>query len=77
MTSVHARALRRLHGDGNVRMYRSFDPAAPVVTPERADRDEHLLDIDDPWYGPEAGFERTLASVEAAIPGLLDHLDGR
>ena len=24
----------------------------------------------------EAGFERTLASVEAAIPGLLDHLEG-
>ncbi|KRC40029.1 MULTISPECIES: low molecular weight protein-tyrosine-phosphatase [Oerskovia] len=74
MTSQHARALRRLHGDGNVRMYRSFDPTAPVVAPERVERDEHLLDIDDPWYGGMQDFEDCLAQVEAAADGIVEHV---
>ena len=72
MTSAHARALRRLAGDpglaGRIRMYRSFDPAAPT------DAAEHLLDVDDPWYGEESGFETTLAEVEAAADGIVDHV---
>lgn len=76
MTSQHARALRRLHGDGNVRMYRSFDPAAPAVAPERAERDEHLLDIDDPWYGGMEDFEDCLAQVEAAADGVVEFVRG-
>ncbi|MBK8463660.1 MAG: low molecular weight phosphotyrosine protein phosphatase [Nigerium sp.] len=27
--------------------------------------------IDDPWYGDAAGFHGTLASIEAAMPGVL------
>ena len=51
-------------GADNLRLLTDFDPdAAPGYG------------IDDPWYGPDDGFERTLASVEAAIPGLLDHLE--
>lgn len=72
MTTQHARALRRLHGDGNVRMYRSFDPAAPAVPPERAERDEHRLDIDDPWYGGMQDFEDCLAQIEAAADGVVE-----
>ncbi|GGI10477.1 phosphotyrosine protein phosphatase [Isoptericola cucumis] len=84
MTAQHARRLRRLvtgAGDGGrpgataeIRMYRSFDPAAPVV--ER-DVDEHLLDVDDPWYGDQDGFETTLAEVEAAADGVVAHVRAR
>ncbi|MCU1431355.1 MAG: protein tyrosine phosphatase [Actinotalea sp.] len=75
MTSAHARALRNLaHGDvgleRRVRMYRSFDPAAPTGGPE------HLLDVDDPWYGEEEGFEVTLEEVEAAADAIVQHVRG-
>ncbi len=74
MTSEHAQALRHLLGDPAapaVRMYRSFDPAAPVVT----DRDsEHLLDVDDPWYGGPENFELCLDEIEAAADGVVEHV---
>lgn len=64
MEDIHLRKMRAIAPDAdNLRLLTEFDPdAAPGSG------------IDDPWYGPAAGFERTLASVEAAIPGLLDHL---
>lgn len=73
MTSSHARAVRLLaRGDdalpGRVRMYRSFDPSAGTEGPE------HLLDMDDPWYGDEAGFEVTLAGIEAAADAVVEHV---
>jgi protein-tyrosine phosphatase len=71
MTAGHARVLRRLAGDGpngHVLMYRSFDPAAPGITDQR---DEHRLDIDDPWYGGPSEFEACLAQVEAAADGVV------
>ncbi|MFI2104553.1 low molecular weight protein-tyrosine-phosphatase [Isoptericola sp. NPDC019693] len=81
MTAQHARRLRRLAdgaagspGLAEIRMYRSFDPAAPVVEPGG---DEHVLDVDDPWYGDESGFETTLAEVEAAADGVVEHVRAR
>lgn len=80
MTAQHARRLRRLadgsaaDGLAEIRMYRSFDPDAPVVEPGG---DEHLLDVDDPWYGDESGFETTLAEVEAAADGVVEHVRTR
>ena len=70
MTAQHARALRRLlPGDGaRVRLLRSFDPAGPAGGPE------HLLDVDDPWYGDLSSFETTLAEVEAAADGVVEHV---
>ena len=73
MTGAHARALRALaHGDvaleRRVRMYRSFDPDAPTGVPD------HELDVDDPWYGDAAGFEVTLAEVEAAADAVVEHV---
>lgn len=73
MTAQHARALRSLVRDdpraqGRIRMYRSFDPAAPVGGPD------HVLDVDDPWYGDQAGFETTLAEVEAAADAIVEHV---
>src|SRR6478609_7970177 len=54
MTAQHARALRRLDASAPVRLYRSFDPAAPRVEPGGS---EHVLDIADPWYGGQQDFE--------------------
>ena len=73
MTSSHARAVRLLaRGDdalsGRVRMYRGFDPSAGTEGPE------HLLDMDDPWSGDEAGFEVTLAQIEAAADAVVEHV---
>ncbi len=67
-------ALRRLDAAAEIRMYRSFDPAAPGGEPGG---DEHLLDVDDPWYGDQDGFETTLAEVEAAADGVVAHVRAR
>lgn len=58
----HVRSLRRVvdHPE-RVRLLRSFDPAA--------DGD---LDVPDPYYGADNGFDTVLTMVEAAMPGLLD-----
>lgn len=68
MTAGHARALRRLDPDAHVVLYRRFDPAAPRVDDLR---DEHRLDIDDPWYGGPAEFEECLAQIEAGADGVV------
>ena len=65
MEDIHVRRMLSIDpGAGNISLLTEFDPDA-----------EPGSGIDDPWYGPTAGFERTLASVEAAIPGLLDAVD--
>ena len=53
-----------------IRLLREFDPASNGA----AD-----LDVPDPYYGGDEGFERVLDLVEAACRGLLDALraDGR
>ena len=77
MTAQHARALRRLDASAPVRLYRSFDPAAPRVAPGGS---EHVRDIAAPWYGgPQAG-EAGVAAGAAAAGGIVDlvrsELDG-
>ncbi len=75
MTSLHARALRRLGKTPDVAdrvvMYRSFDPEAPTVAPGQS---EHPLDIDDPWYGGMEDFRVCLAQVEAAAEPIVEHV---
>ena len=64
--SGHLREVRRLARGGDtthVRLLRSFDPAAVEAG---------TLDLDDPYYGEEAGFDRCLAEVEAAAPGVVE-----
>lgn len=46
-----------------VRMLRSYDPEAAGETGD--------LDVPDPYYGGEAGFEHVLDLVESACRGLL------
>ncbi|WP_407320732.1 low molecular weight protein-tyrosine-phosphatase [Isoptericola halotolerans] len=73
MTARHAQALRVLADgtDVDIRMYRSFDPTAPTVP---AGGDESVLDVDDPWYGDQDGFEVCLAEIEAAADGVVEHV---
>jgi protein-tyrosine phosphatase len=49
---------------GKVRLLRSFDPAS-------AGGD---LDVPDPYYGGEQGFEHVLDLIDAACRGLLGHV---
>ena len=63
LDSGHEKALRRLVPDPDrVRLLRSFDPAADDP------------DVPDPYYGGPDGFADVLAMIEAALPGLLDHV---
>lgn len=48
----------------NIRLLRSFDPAAP----------ESAI-VDDPYYGGVDGFVRTRTEIEAAMPGLMSWID--
>jgi protein-tyrosine phosphatase len=60
--------LRRLAGDADgpeVRLLLEFDPEATAI------------DVPDPYYGGDDGFEDVLAMVEAGCRGLLDWLRTR
>ncbi|WP_425955516.1 low molecular weight protein-tyrosine-phosphatase [Xylanimonas sp. McL0601] len=79
MTAHHARALRRLaptDGDAGpeIRMFRSFDPEASEL---RAGEGEHVLDVEDPWYGGMEDFEVCLRELEAATPGIVAYVRER
>ena len=47
-----------------VRLLREFDPAA----------EPGELGIADPWYGGTEDFEETYRLIDAAIPGVLEHI---
>ena len=64
MEDLHLDRMLRLVPDaGNLRLLTDFDPTAVPGT-----------GVSDPWYGPAAGFNDTLASIEAAMPDLLEHI---
>jgi protein-tyrosine phosphatase len=69
MDAENHRDLRALapYGEARekLRMLREFDPAAP---------DAVSLDVPDPYYGGEDGFDHVLDLVEAACAGLLAEL---
>ena len=66
----HERALRAMAGTdadrAKIRMLRSYDPAAAAD-----------LDVPDPYFGGELGFEHVLDLVEAACAGLLAEVEAR
>lgn len=56
--------LRRMAPTGvEVRLFRSFDPAAPPDA-----------EVPDPYYGGPEGFEEVLALVESAAEGVAKHI---
>lgn len=44
-----------------IHLMRSFDPTCP-----------NDADVDDPYYGSQSDFQRTLHDIKAAIPGLVE-----
>lgn len=62
----HRWELRKLAPDAQeadkIRLLRSYDPVAA---------DAGDLDVPDPYYGGDRGFEEVLEMVEAAMPGLI------
>jgi protein-tyrosine phosphatase len=69
MDSANMRELRQLAGGeserAKVRMLREFDPVS-------AQRGE--LDVPDPYYGGDGGFEEVFELVRAACEGLLERI---
>jgi protein-tyrosine phosphatase len=63
----HLRELRALAADDRdcdkIRLLRSFDPRAGAN-----------LDVPDPYYDGDAEFEHVMDLIEAAVPGMLDHV---
>lgn len=68
MAGGHRCVLHQLvtEPERRVRLYRSFDPAA-VDDP----------DVPDPVHGGPAAYARTLALIEAGVPGLLGWVNDR
>ncbi|WP_375424536.1 low molecular weight protein-tyrosine-phosphatase [uncultured Friedmanniella sp.] len=61
MEDIHVRRMLAMApGATNLSLLTDYDPDA-----------EPGSGVPDPWYGTAAGFEDTLATVEAAMPGLL------
>lgn len=54
-------------GTAKVRMLRDFDP-------DMAGRDPSEQGIEDPWYGDESGFDNSWDLIEAAVPGIVRHV---
>jgi protein-tyrosine phosphatase len=75
MDSSNLRELRRLApGEterAKIRLLREFDPASAGAGAGAGAED---LDVPDPYYGGDDGFERVLELVQAACAGLLSEI---
>jgi len=64
MEDMHVRRLQALATETeHVSLLTDFDPDA-----------EPGAAVPDPWYGTAAGFQQTLATIESAMPGILDRV---
>ena len=64
MEDIHLRRMLAMDpGATNLSLLTDYDPAA-----------EPGSGVPDPWYGTQADFYDTLATVEAAVPGVLDEV---
>jgi protein-tyrosine phosphatase len=75
MDRQNARELRaRARGErqaAKVRLLREFDPASVAGDGSAAGHD---LDVPDPYYGGDDGFDEVFALVQAACAGLLEQI---
>lgn len=55
--------------EAQLRMFREFDPNFSHIRGP-----DPRLDVPDPYYGPDAGFDDVLAMIESAADGLVEHL---
>lgn len=56
----------------DLRMFREFDPdLAHINGPDPQ------LDVPDPYYGADSGFDEVLTMIESAADGLVSHLRTR
>ena len=66
MEKVHLQRVLELAPDpSRVCLLTDFDPAAAPGS-----------GVPDPWFGSDTGFYDTLSAIEAAMPGLIEHIDG-
>lgn len=67
------------NGDDKLFMFRVFDPQGQQTPPSgrRNSVFPQVLDVPDPWYGTQADFEETLATIERSVPALLDEITAR
>ena len=65
MDATHLRDLARLAPDTPARLIRAFDPDAVD------------LDVPDPYYGADDGFDDVLAMIESAAPGVVADIRAR
>lgn len=62
----HLRDLTALAPSGTehkIHLLREFDPTADS------------LNVEDPYYSPDPAFDEVREQIEAAVPGLLDHIE--
>lgn len=62
----HVERVKDMAPNADVRLLNDFNPAMKPGTP-----------LTDPWFGEDAGFDDTLADVEAAMQPILDTLSQR
>ncbi|MDO5060096.1 MAG: low molecular weight protein-tyrosine-phosphatase [Actinomycetaceae bacterium] len=67
------------NGGEKLFMFRVFDPQGQLVASSgRKNVDfPQILDVPDPWYGTQADFEETLATIERSVPALLAEITAR
>jgi low molecular weight protein-tyrosine phosphatase len=66
MENAHVQRVLELAPDpSKVRLLTDFDPSAVPGS-----------GVPDPWFGSDAGFYDTLTAIEAAMPGLVEHIRG-
>lgn len=58
--------------DAELRMFREFDPQLSRIRPPNP-----ALDVPDPYYGPDGGFNAVLAMLERAAGGIVADISMR
>ena len=64
---THMQAEAPPEDQHKIRMLRSFDPAAANLPASEQG-------IEDPWYGGMSDFDSSYALMQAAVPGVVEHV---